>query len=1011
MICSNETMKSVDGILKNRRKRVRESEDSSDLESKLNDSAPAAMPLCRNVICKACFLKEDLDWDVAKADEFWQCCHCKGSCPSRAQCKLKALRALAASRVRVDDAYDDDDSNDNDIDEDTCVICKQHGELLCCDSCPATFHINCVDLESVPETEWFCKTCQIIEREIEGNPSWRSKPVVLSLFDGIGAAYVALRRLGVAPSVYLSSEIHLTACEVLDTYAASHGGNVVQIGDITKFHPIRDLPKKLNSIKSSTTLSTWRMFRGEPSPIVDLVFLGQGAGVVDGEQSSFFFEFVRVLKETRPRWFLFENVRMRNMDMDIISRELGVEPVVVDSINLSPCRRNRLFWTNIPIRQIPKVLLDRPMITQQIILDDAIPEIEKAQCITRGNMTPHLGDSRFNVLWYPDGKRRGYHPVEIERLMGFPDFYTEGEEVRFQRHGLLGNSFSVYSIVHILGSVFAGSESAPELEWKDTKRIPKMKEYTSLIQAPRLSIGERIKVKRVLRRLQKITVSMMMEEVPDSHAMPGYLVPDFHHRYVVLVNDALNGDPPSWNTAILIPPQEYDSSMPSPRLNQVVLRCFTNGGIWAVNAWCDGSSNLRLLQPGCEPGLTMERYFPGWSMRRDVVKACEAADGGKVDVGMRWRKFRSDEGVPKGLWSGGVKLTLAVKTKNKRGSRISSTTIIPSFSTSSTPTIASIMTRLDRSIPELGSIDPDVPTHHAVSRVPEGGYVSMNEVGEDLRKTVNVLVQADENVGRMLKEVFKEEWENNEETWLEEGALVFVRKSNLIWWPAMIIPLEELDDSIPDNSWYAISVVTIKSLQPFDPSNPTGSFHQLINRFGIQSILSNLPIRKALRYVCKGYIPTGFAWSLWGCSGLYRTGPVEDDERVAKKPRLEEDGVKRCLTCGVWETVCWRNGREGFATICNDCGLRLYLEMVPRVPVTELSNERFIESQDKSKNNSKHRYYTTRRPLPFLVWDRLGGGMLDENFKLREGVTMPPRLDMDMVMGDDGDGPSEALND
>ncbi|KAJ3210649.1 Small subunit (SSU) processome component [Dinochytrium kinnereticum] len=1002
-------------------------------------------------------------------------------------------RSKAASRIR-ETYHSDDEESESDDSDNICAICNEHGELMCCDGCPAVFHIKCLGLDHVPDIEWFCSTCQAIHKEIEGNPSWRSKPVVLSLFDGIGAAYIALRRLGVQPSAYLSSEIDTTACEVLDTYAESHSGNVIQVGDVTKFNPVKDLPRLLKNTVESQKLSTWAKGGGEPvvdllvggSPCTDLSFLGQGAGVVQGEQSSFFFEYVRVLKETKPRWFLFENVRMRVEDMNIISKELGVKPTAVDSVDLSACRRNRLFWTNIPIRKIPQNLQDRPMTTQEVVLDEAIPEIVKAQCITRGNSSPHLGDSRFNVLWYPDGKRRSYHPVEIERLMGFPDFYTETESARRpQRHGMLGNSFNVYSVMHILGGLFKGDLVAEELQWKGAKGTagssiiftvphgrnltifsasgPKVEEDISTMKPlppvdnkpSRLTIGERDKVRRVLRRLQKLTQHVSVDEVPDSSVMPGYLVPDYDHRYVVLVNDAAPSEPPSWSAAIIVPSEEWDATMPrpDPKTTSVVIRYFSNGAYGTVcpYQYPQGGkrssrngiaiSNFRLLDPttGSEPAATMERCLPGWLGRKDVLKAIEAAKGGRASISMRWSRWGAKGEVGEDVWEGclGLRKAGIVPVKEVNGSRKRRTSrkSLPLESTPppkpnpTIPTLASITARLDISIPELGTIDPDLPSHHTLSAVPKGGYLSIKDVEDDLRTAVECIVdRSEDDMEKSILEAFEKEWGDQAEEWLEEGSVVFVVphkfmkvKDNQIWWPGMIIPLEELDDSIPVKSMnpgsYVVryfednscSVVSSKALEPFDPENTdpaTGNLAKLMNRFGEQAVRNHTSIRKALRYVCTGLVPPGFPWALWGCSGLYRTGPpkrVEDckdmnegeDGRIVKKARIdngdiEMEDVKSCKKCGVTETVCWRNGTDGFKTICNDCGLKLYLEMVPRVPVTELSNERFIESQDKSKNNSEHRYYTTRRPLPFPVWDSLGGGMLDSDFKLREGFTLPP---------------------
>ena len=68
----------------------------------------------------------------------------------------------------------------------------------------------------------------------------------------------------------------------------------------------------------------------------------------DDPRSKLFFEYVRILKECKPKYFLLENVRMKQESQDIISEYLGVQPVAINSSLLSAQNRYRLYWTNIP---------------------------------------------------------------------------------------------------------------------------------------------------------------------------------------------------------------------------------------------------------------------------------------------------------------------------------------------------------------------------------------------------------------------------------------------------------------------------------------------------------------------------------------------------------------------------------------------------------------------------------------------------------------------------------------
>ena len=64
-------------------------------------------------------------------------------------------------------------------------------------------------------------------------------------------------------------------------------------------------------------------------------------------QSYLFWEYVRILKELKPKYFLLENVIMAKEWEVIISRTLGIAPIRINSALVSAQNRDRLYWTNI----------------------------------------------------------------------------------------------------------------------------------------------------------------------------------------------------------------------------------------------------------------------------------------------------------------------------------------------------------------------------------------------------------------------------------------------------------------------------------------------------------------------------------------------------------------------------------------------------------------------------------------------------------------------------------------
>ncbi len=168
-----------------------------------------------------------------------------------------------------------------------------------------------------------------------GNSTKPLLPAVLSLFDGMSCGQIALNKNGFEIIDYFASEID------------NHAINVTQ----------NNYPKT-KQVGSVTELKTDNL------PKIDLLIGGSpcqsfsNAGLRNGfdGKSKLFYEYVRVLKETKPTYFLLENVKMKKEWQDIISKELGVEPIEICSSLFSAQQRKRLYWTNINVdlTQLPK---------------------------------------------------------------------------------------------------------------------------------------------------------------------------------------------------------------------------------------------------------------------------------------------------------------------------------------------------------------------------------------------------------------------------------------------------------------------------------------------------------------------------------------------------------------------------------------------------------------------------------------------------------------------------------
>ena len=214
--------------------------------------------------------------------------------------------------------------------------------------------------------------------------------IVLSLFDGISCGQIAFERLGITfdgvKNKYIASEIKKIAIKTTQL----HYPNTIQVGDVCRLHydtNTNALYKDCDFIDNKYYLGE-KVIDGKPDIIIGgspcqnfstlRVTSGNG-NVIDGlkgDKSVLFYEYLRLLKEIQPKYFLLENIRMRKDSKEELDNYLGVNGIMIDSKLVSYQTRARYYWTNIPNVIPPK---DKHISYQDYIdtdiyrCDEAIP--------------------------------------------------------------------------------------------------------------------------------------------------------------------------------------------------------------------------------------------------------------------------------------------------------------------------------------------------------------------------------------------------------------------------------------------------------------------------------------------------------------------------------------------------------------------------------------------------------------------------------------------------------------
>ena len=284
---------------------------------------------------------------------------------------------------------------------------------------------------------------------------------VLSLFDGISCGMVALERAGIPVERYVAYEIEENAIKI----SKKNYPQIEHCGDVTTADFIQY--KEFDLLIGGSPCTHWSIARGNETRETTASGIGW----------DLFRQYVRALKEANPKWFLYENnVSMSDEIKHCISKELGFEPIMIDSADFSAQTRKRYYWTNIPIQKwIPK-----DIVLRDIIFD--AKDVPEKYWYTKYEVTVHDGDPKIkatihlnshrqakevysinhkcntllcdgsggNIMKkvYQDNRVRKLMPVEYERLQTLPDEYTAGVSDS-ARYSAIGNGWTVDVIAHI----------------------------------------------------------------------------------------------------------------------------------------------------------------------------------------------------------------------------------------------------------------------------------------------------------------------------------------------------------------------------------------------------------------------------------------------------------------------------------------------------------------------------------------------------------------------------------
>ncbi|XP_048086183.1 chromodomain-helicase-DNA-binding protein 4a [Alosa alosa] len=153
------------------KKKKKVEEDGDGYETDHQDYCEVCQQGGEIILCDTCpraYHMVCLDPDMEKAPEgTWSCPHCE-----KEGIQWEAREEGSEAEEEIEAAAEEDDHH-----MEYCRVCKDGGELLCCDSCPSSYHIHCLNppLPEIPNGEWICPRClcPALKGKVQKILTWR----------------------------------------------------------------------------------------------------------------------------------------------------------------------------------------------------------------------------------------------------------------------------------------------------------------------------------------------------------------------------------------------------------------------------------------------------------------------------------------------------------------------------------------------------------------------------------------------------------------------------------------------------------------------------------------------------------------------------------------------------------------------------------------------------------------------------------------------------------------------